>query len=163
MKNSEFKQAIRDIGVKYDIDLEVTEDNFVIHIMHGIIRIATVSKLATYIIDTSYGFFRDIEEESRRDLLYVMYKFASTPIDEREDEKRYIIPLPHLITSDGEQQYLTHSGSFFAARRDKGLRQTWKEEHLKHIPEEYRKYAVEVEEWEYLVYKTKNLKKCRWV
>lgn len=72
--------------------------------------------------------------------------YATTPPKEREDEKRYIIPLPHLVTSDGEQQYLTHSGDFFACRRDKKLRQTWKEEHLKYIPEEYRKYAIEVEE-----------------
>lgn len=71
--------------------------------------------------------------------------YAKTPIKERQEE-RYIIPLPHLVTTDGEQQYLTHNGSFFASRRDKKLRQTWKEEHLKYVPEEYRKYAVEVEE-----------------
>ncbi len=71
---------------------------------------------------------------------------AKTPLEEREEEKRYIIPLPHLVTTDGEQQFLTHKGSFFASRRDKKLRQTWKEEHLKYVPEEYRKYAVEVEE-----------------
>lgn len=51
-----------------------------------------------------------------------------------------------MVNIAGEQQYLTHSGSFFAARRDEGLGQTWKEEHLKYIPEEYRKYAVEVKD-----------------
>lgn len=71
--------------------------------------------------------------------------YAETPPEEREDEKRYIIPLPHLITTDGEQQYLTHSGDFFACRRNKGLRQTWKEKDLIHIPEEYRGFAVELE------------------
>lgn len=60
-------------------------------------------------------------------------------------EKRYIVPLPNLKTSDGEQQYLTHAdNTFFASRRDKDLRQTWKEEHLRYIPDEYRKYAVEL-------------------
>lgn len=63
----------------------------------------------------------------------------------RKVEKRYIVPLPNLKTSDGEQQYLTHKdNTFFVSRRNEDLRQTWKEEHLKHIPEEYRKYAVEV-------------------
>lgn len=71
--------------------------------------------------------------------------YAKTPPGEREEEKRYIIPLPHLVTTDGEQQFLTHSGGFFACRRNKGLRQTWKEKDLVHVPEEYRGFAVEIE------------------
>ncbi len=63
-------------------------------------------------------------------------------------EKRYIVPLPNLKTSDGEQQYLTQKGTFFASRWDKDLRQTWKEKDLVHIPNGYRQYAVEVGEVE---------------
>lgn len=60
---------------------------------------------------------------------------------------RYIIPLPHLKTTDGQQQYLTQKSKFwFASRRRESLRQTWKEEHLKFIPIEYRQYAVEIED-----------------
>lgn len=92
-------------------------------------------------LSTSLWFPRDFK------LLEAVFDYAKTPLEERREEKRYIIPLPHLVTTDGEQQYLTHKGSFFASRRDKELRQTWKEEHLKYVPEEYRKYAVEVEEW----------------
>lgn len=76
------------------------------------------------------------------------FKLAETPLDERQEEKRYIIPLPHLIANDGAQQYLTHRGTFFACRRDKDLRQTWKEKDLVHVPEEYRGFAVEIEEEE---------------
>lgn len=77
--------------------------------------------------------------------------YATTPPEEREDEKRYIIPLPHLTTCDGEQLFLTHQGNFFPCRRNKGLRQTWKEKDLVHIPEEYRGFAIEieVEKWNY--------------
>lgn len=65
-------------------------------------------------------------------------------IGDREEPKRYIVPLPDLTTTDGEQQYLTNkSGHWFACRRNKDLRQTWKEEHLCHVPEQYRIYAVE--------------------
>lgn len=91
-------------------------------------------------LSTSLWFPRDFK------LLEAVFDYAKTPLEERREEKRYIIPLPHLITTDGEQQYLTHSGNFFASRRNKKLRQTWKEEHLKYVPEEYRKYAVEVTE-----------------
>lgn len=65
---------------------------------------------------------------------------------QEEDQKRYIIPLPYLKTTDGEQQYLSHKGNFFASRRDKKIRQTWQEKDLLFVPEIYRKYAVELEE-----------------
>lgn len=74
--------------------------------------------------------------------------YAETPLDERQEEKRYIIPLPHLTTSYGEQLFLTHQGNFFPCRRDKDLRQTWKEKDLVHVPEEYRGFAVEIIEGE---------------
>lgn len=71
--------------------------------------------------------------------------YAETPLDERREEKRYIIPLPHLKTSNGEQLFLTHQGNFFPHVRNTELRQTWKEKDLIHIPEEYRGFAVEIE------------------
>ena len=146
MKIKEFKKEIDSIGLQYGIDLEVEENKFYFDIKNRKRITADISKLKSYLINTSYPSFNDLKEKTKQDLLDVIYKFASTPIPEREEQKRYIIPLPHLVTTDGEQQYLTHNGSFFASRRDKELRQTWKEEHLKYIPEEYRKYAVEVEE-----------------
>lgn len=64
-------------------------------------------------------------------------------------EKRYIVPLPGLVTTDGQQQYLSNkAGKWFASRRDERLRQTWKEEHLGYIPGIYRQFAVEVEDSE---------------
>lgn len=82
-------------------------------------------------------------------MLTACIAFAETPPDERGMETRYIVPLPRLQTTDGEQQYLTQKGkSWFACRRTPSLRQTWKEEHLQYIPEEYRKYAVKFTEVE---------------
>lgn len=64
------------------------------------------------------------------------------------EQKRYEIPLPHLKTVDGTPQYLTHKGDrFFACLKTegaKGYRQSWTEDELKLVPEEYRKYKVEV-------------------
>lgn len=61
--------------------------------------------------------------------------------------KRFIVPLPGLVTTDGHQQYLTNrKGKWFASRRYEVLRQTWKEEHLDYIPEIYRQFAVELED-----------------
>lgn len=59
--------------------------------------------------------------------------------------KRFIVPLPGLVTNDGQQQYLTNrAGKWFACRRRGDLRQTWKEEHLDYVPEIYRQFAVEL-------------------
>lgn len=61
--------------------------------------------------------------------------------------KRFIVPLPGLVTTDGQQQYLTNKcDTWFASRRDENLRQTWKWEHLDYIPEVYKKFAVELED-----------------
>ena len=66
---------------------------------------------------------------------------------EESREKRFIIPLPGLITTDGEQQYLTYKDDkFFVSRRDEDLRQIWKRSHLDFVPEVYREFAVEFEE-----------------
>lgn len=146
MKTKEFKKAIESIGFYNGKDLKVTENDCELYIQNGNIVLAIIDKTANCLIDICYQNFLGLEEGLRQELLDVIYKFASTPIPDREDSKIYIIPLPHLVTTDGEQQYLTHNGSFFASRRDKGLRQTWKEEHLKYVPEEYRKFAVELEE-----------------
>lgn len=95
--------------------------------------------------------FVDISSSTPSNLpmLTACIAFAETPLDERGMETRYIVPLPRLQTTDGEQQYLTQKGkNWFACRRTPSLRQTWKEEHLQYIPEEYRKYAVEISEEE---------------
>ena len=146
MKIKEFKRAIDSIGFYSILNLKVEEDEFDFLIKLNHKTCATVSKSTLFCIDTYYKYFEELDDNVRANLLDAMNELAETPLDERQEEKRYIIPLPHLVTTDGEQQYLTHNGSFFASRRDKELRQTWKEEHLKYIPEEYRKYAVEVEE-----------------
>lgn len=62
--------------------------------------------------------------------------------------KRFIVPLPGLVTNDGAQQYLTNrKGKWFACRRRGDLRQTWKWEHLVYIPEVYRQFAVDLTDY----------------
>lgn len=88
----------------------------------------------------------DLKEKAIVKFVKILFSFSLTKLSERKYEKRYIIPLPGLITTDGEQQYLTKNETFFASRRNKSLMQTWEKEHLKFVPEIYRKYAVELEE-----------------
>ena len=146
MNKRELKDRINEIAKEYNTNLSVTEDAKNIYIKIKITIIAYTNKILPCFINADTAGMYYLDEEARQKILEALYEYSKTPFKEREELKRYIIPLPHLVTTDGEQQYLTHNGSFFASRRDKELRQTWKEEHLKYIPEEYRKYAVEVEE-----------------
>ena len=58
-----------------------------------------------------------------------------------EFQEGYVVPLG-LKTTDGEEQYLTYNGSYFASRRNKYLQQTF--DTLEEIPEFYRGLAERV-------------------
>ena len=145
MKISEFKKKIENIGRCYGKDFKVVEDDYDFCIESDTKILAAINKSEKCLISTNYQDFLELEEGLRQTLFDVICKFANTPIHEREDEKRYIVPLPHLKTSNGEQLLLTHQGTFFPHVRNTGLRQTWKEKDLVHVPEEYRGFAVEIE------------------
>ena len=154
MKYKEFKEKIRSWGQKHDYETEV-EINFnyvIVKTKSGIVfrTMAIIRTDLTGALDTDWEFFRSIKVDARVELLSIIVEFAKTPPEDRKDEKRFIIPLPELTTSDGKQQYLTHKDcKFFASRRDKDLRQTWKEEYLELIPEQYRQFAEE-RQYDYL-------------
>lgn len=153
MTYKEFKEQIENWGRKYNYETEVEIKCIHVYVKtkFGMLfkRMARIRTDSTWALDTDWSSFTDIEEDARVELLSVILKLAKTPIEERKDEKRFIIPLPRLVTTDGEQQYLTYKdGFFFASRRDEDLVQTWKEEHLEIVPEQYSQFAEEFDEEE---------------
>lgn len=148
MKVEEFKKAIESIGFYNDVNLKVTEDIYFFFIESDTKTLATIPKTVKCLFSINYNNFLELEEALRQTLFDIIGKFASTPTPEREDSKRYIIPLPQLKTNNGEQLFLTHQGNFFPHVRNTELRQTWKKKDLIHIPEEYRDFAVEIVEVE---------------
>lgn len=151
MKYKEFKKAVEDWGRKYNYAAEVTMGGFYTFIKVGAgndaFIAAHVSNIYMFILETNWNYSTKITTHARGELFDILVELAKTPPEDRKDKKRFIIPLPGLVTTDWEQQYLSHkNGSFFASRRDSKLRQIWKEEHLKYIPEIYRQFAVEFDE-----------------
>jgi len=71
-------------------------------------------------------------------------------IDGYTIKKLYEIKLPWLITTDGEQQYLSTTKdkehiSYFASHKDNGLKQTFTKRELDyHVPQCYQQFAREV-------------------
>ena len=147
MRIDELKKKLEIIGEKYNLYFRVEQELKRIYIGIDNKVIVRIDNEVENILDTTYPAFKQLKEELRTELFDIFIKYAKTPPDEREEEKRFIVPLPGLVTTDGKQQYLTHKEEhFFASRRDKKLRQTWKEKDLIHVPEVYRKYAVEVDD-----------------
>lgn len=132
-------------GLHFKVRKNILETNIFMELAYQDLMIVRIYERKTNALETIYAEFMHLEDDIRAELFDIFAEYAKTPIGEREEEKRFIVPLPGLITRDGEQQYLTHEGGhFFACWRKKELRQTWKEKHLKFLPKEYRKYAVEL-------------------
>lgn len=148
MRLQEFKDRINEIANEHNLNLKVTEDMKNIYIKIGETVIAYTNKILPCFINTDTGGMYYFDEETSQQILEALYEYSKTPFKERQEEKIYIVPLPHLTTSNGEQLFLTHQGNFFPHVRNTGLRQTWKEKDLIHIPEEYRGFAVEIVEVE---------------
>ena len=89
-----------------------------------------------------------IYKEASQDFLNLLTNYLLTPLEERGkfNTSLYRIPLKHLITTDGEQQYLTFKDdTYFACRLKEDLKQVFLEWELNSVPEEYRNLAVEVD------------------
>ena len=151
MTFKELQKKVKEWGEKYNhnvvIDNNISDGN--IGIMLKDKPCCIVHKLERFVMDLMWIAYKELPENERNDLFQIVTEFSATKIKDREDEKQFIIPLPVLVTTDGKRQYLTYKDCrFFASRRDKTLRQTWGEEHLKSVPDFYRQFAVEFYEWQ---------------
>ena len=153
MKYKDFKEKIEDWGRKHGYVARVGIDYHQTYIKvwssQAFYFNTYISNRHRFALDTDYTHFKEIEEYARAELFDTIVGFAKTPLEDR-DEKEFIIPLPGLVTTDGGQQYLSYKDcKFFASRRDETLKQIWKEELLKYVPEIYRQFAVE-RQYDYL-------------
>ena len=149
MKTNELVKIIEELGLEPDFDYEWQGEGeyevlSAFNDGHAVLIVSLEWFGLWYCIESE---FDKLAPNIRHQLLDAFIALAYTPFDEREEGKRYIIPLPNPVTTDGEQQYLTQKGNhWFAGRRNEELIQTWNEEKLKHVPEPYRGFKVEVEE-----------------
>ena len=107
MKVKELKEAIKDIGFHNDINLKVTEDIYAFYIESKNKTLAIVSKSEKCLIGINYQNFSEQEEKLRQTLFDVIYEFASTPPEERQEEKKYY--LRHKFLDSLQTNYLNFS------------------------------------------------------
>lgn len=140
-----FEEKMAKCGQSAGATVQVHYDNSTVYVLFDNYVICRISMSNVGGITTDCPYFSMLPWEIKQRVLHWCGRLSLTPIDQRVEPTRYIVPLPRLVASDGQQQYLTQKGKdWFACRRDHNLRQTWKKEHLQYIPDEYRQYAVEV-------------------
>ena len=91
-----------------------------------------------------YNFLDELPLET----LLILTQYILTPFEKRGEVKieYYMVPLSNLITTRGQQQFLTFKNdTYFASKLNKKLKQKFTKEELEEIPEMYRNLAVEVE------------------
>ena len=99
MRYKEFKEEVENLGY------EVVEKPTFVEVQKNGYTVTSISTAINMMIDTYYVYFTELEERERTKLLELAFELAKTPIKEREDEKRFIIPLPMKLIPEEYRQF----------------------------------------------------------
>lgn len=91
MKYSEFKQLVKDEGFKTK---ETQEFLYILN--EEELPVTTIGLTERYTLDNSFDGFGCLGVYDKKRLFNLAVELASTPLDEREDEKRYRLRLPFI-------------------------------------------------------------------
>lgn len=95
MKTSEFIRKVESLGYIADVnDYEIF-----VEMPCVVALIASVLRNTTNVIDTEWTAFIELPESERAELFSVLAEYASTPIEQREEEKVY--QLRHIFIKTG--------------------------------------------------------------
>jgi len=92
MKYSKFIQSVRDLGYRVD-DI----GNFLYVTTTTGNQLIAINKAKAYSVDSTYDRFDSmLPDDDKKALLALTYELAMTPLEEREDEKRYRLKIPFI-------------------------------------------------------------------
>lgn len=95
MRTKEFIKRVEELG------FEVVDGFFAIHVStNGINSVANVNKEKEFSLQTCTGVFRELRKEQRKQLLELCVEYASTPIEDREKEKKFLIRHKYLVSKN---------------------------------------------------------------
>ena len=96
MKYSEFESDIEAMGYSISLDL----DN--LYVRGGErVYLLSVGSHSAYTINSDYEHFRNLEDSKKERLLDLAWRLANTPLEERDDEKKYRLRLPFIKNGMG--------------------------------------------------------------
>lgn len=91
MKTVEFKQAVEELG--YFIDFETYIKELVIRSAEEYVLVS-ITKNTMFSLSTRYDSFEVLNDSSKERLLNIACEYAATPLDEREEPKKWTIKCP---------------------------------------------------------------------
>lgn len=111
MKTKEFIERVKSLGLDVEYDYHSYEENLEVVLFNALI--ANVSNDCEYEFDTNYPDFRKLSKKRKKDLFELLVEYSSTPIEEREQEKKYYLKHKFLqndyyYDNDDEHCYLNN-------------------------------------------------------
>jgi hypothetical protein len=132
MKYSEFRRLVKDMNY----NLEETEE--VICVRKKVLDrpIARVGKDKRFIF-SFYTAFEELKEAEQEDLFELLYRLAKTPLEEREEEKRYRLRFIGEVDDGCCYLNISRNGTktFNTKSDDEWFKTIFTESELKHIDE----------------------------
>lgn len=91
MKTNELIKKVETIGLTVDC----AYDNWM-GFLHNDSIVADVDKNKIFSVNTDYGSFHRLDEKLKKQLYELLTEYASTPIEKREEEKKYMYRLKKI-------------------------------------------------------------------
>jgi hypothetical protein len=135
MKYSEFKGIVSDMNY----DIRETGSDIQVRTEQPSVPVALVSKTSRFMLSTFNAYFEELKEAEKEDLFYLVTELAKTPLEEREEEKRYRLKFENNLKeiyvlfdeSKSEWDYYDN-GKFIGNKNRKSI---FTESELEHIDE----------------------------
>lgn len=92
MKTKEFIEKVEELGFRAE------ESDSGIDVINGVFQhLCHVSKTFRFVLDTDWTEFEEAGEATREDLYKLAVEYANTPLEEREEEKKYVYKFPFNV------------------------------------------------------------------
>lgn len=162
MRTKEFIKRVEELG------FWVEELNNIINVCEDKagFYLVTIDKNYQYILNNMGNRYKNLDDYKKRDLLKVCYEYATTPVEEREQEKKFYLRHRWMKGSSKITNYLnliisTDDMLLSSEQQDESVKTQFTMEEIEEIKEKYKTdlsdfEIVEVEEW--LTFGKKQLK-----
>lgn len=139
MKTKEFIEKVEELGFRAE------ESDSGIDVINGVFQhLCHVSKTFRFVLDTDWTEFEEAGEATREDLYKLAVEYANTPIEEREEEKKYRIELINdVVKCNSRGSYLnlvvdTGQHMMSASKETSELKTQFTQKEIDNFPDEVK-------------------------
>ncbi|WKK68316.1 hypothetical protein [Brochothrix thermosphacta] len=114
MKYTEFEAKVKEVNSTWWVD---NVDGFIIVTNSDGNSIVCVSKSIKHGLDTNYHERSSIKESDADKLAQLAYELAATPLEEREEPKKYYYRLPYIARGTSYLNFDTGEGLYYSTKK----------------------------------------------